>query len=131
MSPLPGSTSWNSGTVVERHSKPRSYIMRRGGRVYRRNRKHLQPSTQNTNVEKSFDQDDFWEINGPDHTWVSCDCAVSPSKLTQTPRAQPVSPAHGIPDTIIRENTSSASLGSPAKTTRSGRHVIPPKRLDL
>ena len=109
MSPLPASTSWKSGTVVERHAKPRSYIVRSGGRVYRRNRKHLRPSTQNATVKNSFDQDDFGEINVPVHTWVSRDHAVSPARLTPTPPAEPVSPARGTPDTIIRENTSSAS----------------------
>ena len=131
MSPLPGSTSWKPGTIVERHDKPRSYIVYSDGRVYQRNGKHLRPSTQNANVENSFDQDDFREINVPVHTSLSRDRAILPARQTPPLPAQPVSSARGTPATIIRENTSSASLGSPAKTMRSGRQVIPPKRLAL
>ena len=49
MSPLPGTKQWVPATVVEHHNTPRSYIVERKGRKYRRNRQQLRIATQQAN----------------------------------------------------------------------------------
>ena len=51
MSPLPGTKSWLPGTVVQPYGLPRSYVVKHGNRIYRRNRKHLRQSTKSANIE--------------------------------------------------------------------------------
>ena len=117
MSPLPGSTSWKPGTVIEKHDKPRSYIVRSGERVYRRYRKHLRLSTQSANSGNSFDQDDFGEISLPDRMSTSGDLAEQQPPKSTIPT--------NLPDRGTLDS-SATILGSPLKVTRSYRHVIPP-----
>ena len=50
-SPLPGTKSWLSGTVVQPYGLPRSYVVKHGNRIYIRNRKHLRQSTESANIE--------------------------------------------------------------------------------
>lgn len=109
MSPLPGSKSWTPGTVVKRYDKPRSYVVRSGGRLYRRNRKHLRLSTEIAN--KGNDQEDLGELPN--------DILPRPTMSSNTP------------PTVSSDIDSGESDRSPKYVTRSGRRVIPPKKLDI
>ena len=108
----PGETVWISdykenGTVLNETPQPRSYLVEtQTGRVLRRNRKHLTPNPK--------------------------------EKLASQLEAKPPAPDQPEKeDTLMKPNSPSASKEMenlqtspcPVKTTRSGRRVIPPKKL--
>ncbi len=57
---LTADSHWQPAVVVEKHEKPRSYLVQmQDGEIYRRNRKHLlkkkETSLQNSHIQDSFD----------------------------------------------------------------------------
>lgn len=109
MSPFPGSKTWTPATVAYHYGKPRSYVVRSGDRLYRRNRKHLRLSTETANR-----QDQLVELRDP----------------TDQETYQP-----GMRSPVVRNQHAPSpeyDNREPARyKTRSGRVVIPPRRLDL
>ncbi|XP_052809379.1 uncharacterized protein K02A2.6-like [Mya arenaria] len=111
ISPNPNSQNpgkWTPGIVVEKHDKPRSFVVQSGNRLYRRNRKHLRLATEGANNTAQW--------SGPDDT---------PTQTTaETPSSAPNSPAPNpkVPD----EPTCTSEY-----RTRSGRSVNKPQKLDL
>ena len=128
MLPLPGEKSWRPAEVVS-HTSPRSYVVKTDqGRLYRRNRRHLRRSTQDANVappttQVTYDDDDVQEL--PMDTG-SQDIPVTPPA---TPRAAPKPHAAPIPHATSEPTLPVADL--PTYTTRAGRTVRPPKKMDI
>ncbi|XP_061190021.1 uncharacterized protein LOC133197849 [Saccostrea echinata] len=100
----PGSMSLSPGIVVEKTDKPRSYLVKRKGRLYRRNRVHLHKSSENPQDEVD-EQDIPMEDSGPNEPTI---------ENTATPQVSDKPANH--------KNT---------HQTRSGRIVKPPEKLDL
>ena len=120
MAPSPGSKRWNPAIVVTRHVSPRSYIVESGGHEYRRNRRHLHRSTEAANTT-----DHCSDLSADDGT-LHLNNDQSPSPPTEPcdgSSSQQQEPA----------TTSSAETSQPDEpyTTRSGRAVRCPQRLDL
>ena len=115
-----GSKRWNPAIVVKRHVSPRSYIVEAGGHEYRRNRRHLRRSTEVANTTEHCT--DPSADDGTPH--LNNDQPPSPPKETwdgsSSQQQEPVT-------------TSSAETSQPDEpyTTRSGRTVRCPQRLDL
>ena len=132
ISPLPGSKSWKPGIVVEPSDKPRSYIVRSGNRIYRRNRRHLRSSTDRANSGGKQDQDDSFEA--PDSTQVpfsaNRDVSVSSGDSRLCEDSGTAAGTNSPFQTRSGAGTT-ASTSPQFQTTRSGRQVVPPKRLDL
>ena len=120
MAPSGGSKRWNPAIVVKRHVSPCSYIVESGGHEYHRNRRHLRRSTEAANTTEH--------------------CS-DPSADDSTPHLsndQPPSPPTELRDGSSSHHqepatTSSAETSQTDKpdTTRSGRTVRCPQRLDL
>ena len=110
MAPSPGSKRWNPAIVVKRHVSPRSYIVESGGHEYRRNRYY------STLLRSLFSDDGTPHLNNdqsPSPPTEPCDGSSSQQQEPAT--------------------TSSAETSQPDEpyTTRSGRAVRCPQRLDL
>ena len=120
MAPSPGSKMWNPAIVVKRHVSPRSYIVESGGHEYRRNRRHLRRSTEAANTT-----DHCSDLVADDSTPHLNNTMPSspPTELCDPPSCQQQEPA----------TTYSAETSQPDEpyTTRSGRAVRRPQRLDL
>ena len=120
MAPNPGFKRWNPAIVVKRHVSPRSYIVESGGHEYRRNRRHLHRSTEAANTTEHCS--DLSADDGKPH--LNNDQSPSPpTEPCDGPSSQQQEPA----------TTSSAEASQPEEqyTTRSGRAVRCPQRLDL
>lgn len=109
----PGEAVWitdrkSTGKIIDKADQPRSYIVQSGKRNYRRNRRHLIPST-----DFKPETDDTDDLN-------------SSPVLTDVPGSQVVPSCGG------KYNSNSSSGTPPALyVTRSGRTVRAPQRLDL
>ena len=98
-----------TGRVIERSPFPRSYLVQSGKRVYRRNRKNLIPSPNfQPEIEPDEDLDSF-----PDH---------------HLPDAELITP---VKQSAIQLSNSPGKPVPMQYTTRSGRTVRPPERLNL
>ena len=116
----PGSKRWNPAIVVKRHVSPRSYIVESGGHKYRSNRRHLRRSTEAANATEHCS--DLTADDGTPH--LNNDQSPSP----------PTEPCDGSSSRQQEPaTTSSAETSQPDEsyTTRSGRAVRCPERLDL
>jgi hypothetical protein len=100
--------TWKRAEVIDHHSSPRSYLVKDGQRVYRRNRKALRP----TNTP---------EPNKDNGTSLQVPVAQKDSD-TNTSAAQ------DDKVTNDRETNTTQSHDNKAVTTRSGRIVKPPAR---
>ena len=120
MAPSPGSKMCVPAIVVKRHVSPRSYIVESGRHEYRRNRRHLCRST-----EAATTTDHCLDIVADDSTPHLNNSMPSspPTELCDRPSSQQPAPT----------TTSSAEISQPDEsyTTRSGRAVRCPQRLDL
>lgn len=97
--PQQPNTSWKPGTVISEAHTPRSYIVKVGEKSYRRNRTHLRD-------------------------------APSPAKVTPVTEEEPK--ISSVPQNTEIETPCSSpqpSTAPPTTTTRSGRCVKPPQRL--
>ena len=135
MAPLPGSDSWLPATVIKHHESPRSFVVecQGSGRKYRRNRRHLRPCPPTGNSRAaSFPGNDVPTCT-PDFL-VEHDNSVSPS--FEDPSSSPPTTSDA-PKTLASDASTSANCNlppgttSPSQTTRSGRLIKKPKRLDL
>lgn len=117
--PQQGEKEWIHGVIVRHHEVPRSYVVLVGNRQLGRNRKHLRSSTHKAN-ETIDDQPDDGKLHVESTPKES---SQEPTSLTQA-------------TTNITENSddtqqASTSIAPKPNTTRSGRRVVPPKKLDL
>ena len=130
IAPFPGSKQWAAGTVVGNHGLPRSYIVKCGGRRYRRNRKHIRVSAHNANphiVEHHTSSSVRFPMEGNSST------PPTQSNTTELPTEPSVvngesTPAREVP---IPDTEESNETPAPNVVTRSGRTVKPPQRMDL
>ncbi len=113
--PEPGSKVWKPATVVEKHNTPRSYIVDTGERKLRRNRVALRSDSKLSNAAKPS----FQSLPPDDNLPVP---TVNPDM--QTPPQQEVQSTPPTPSPTKRGNNI-------AFTTRSGRSVRPPNKLNL
>ena len=101
------SGQWEKGKIVSKCEEPRSYLVKNPeGHTLRRNRIHLRESPQPHNV-------------------IDKDSCVNDSYCTDIPRQN----ESGVNEVPYKANTETM-VGSPG-TTRSGRAVKKPDRLDL
>ena len=122
----PLNNQWEAAQVVERASEPRSYIVSRGGRLIRRNRRDIRSRNVRENIEEPVG------------------VFVPTSALVHQP---PVMPQPVVPQTVVPVNptrTESQSVVSqppvpvpepdsapPGYITSRGRRTKPPEKLDL
>ncbi|CAC5402862.1 unnamed protein product [Mytilus coruscus] len=119
MTPLPGSKEWKPGTIVKRSDKPRSDIERRSdsenNRLCRRNHRHLRTSTttasKDINRETSSDNFEFDNL---------------PNRIESVPKEA----KHDNRPDVNKERVEEVK-SSDVTTTKSGRRVMKPKKLDL
>ncbi|XP_060080445.1 uncharacterized protein K02A2.6-like [Ylistrum balloti] len=104
------SAKWNPGTVIEKHSKPRSYIVSSGTRLYRRNRKFLRPS--------KFDQ----ELDEP--------VKIEPNMNDELCQPEPESTQRTIDPSNSGTPNPAITVKPPVRVTRSGKRVKTPKKVD-
>ena len=128
-------TKWKPGIVTSRYHKPRSYVVSSGDQIYRRNRKHIRVSSEKAN--RSYSDDDLPDIpyDSDDNTPIP----LSPRRRATSDNTMPLPrmASSGVPTT--RDNTEPPPHMAPPftatsrepYTTRSGRVVNKPKRLDL
>jgi transposase InsO family protein len=141
VAPFPGRKEWTPGVIVEHHKSPRSYIVKCGnGKKYRRNRKFLRLSTHEGNNQSVLNRD---------CQNVPCDIKSSvlvkeDSKQTvlapdiPMDKQQPPQP-EGCPcssvQSPVRQHdispTAGGNVSEELKTSRCGRVIKPPRRLDL
>ena len=109
----PGSKFHSPGTIVKKSHQPRSYVIESGGRLFRRNRKHLHKSQETAHSLP----DDNWEDQFDQPT-----SAPEKQSLQIQDKGQSVSPSKGSP-----------SIRQPPETkcTRLGRKVKALDRLNL
>ncbi|CAC5378857.1 unnamed protein product [Mytilus coruscus] len=119
MIPLPGFKEWKPGTIVKHSDKPRSYIVKRSdsenNRLYRRNRKHLRTST--TTASKDINREttsDNFELDN------------LPNRIETVPKEA----KHDNRPDVNKERDEEVK-SSDVTTTKSGRRVKKPERLDL
>lgn len=106
---------WTPGIVVERHDKPRSYVVQSENRLYRRNRKHLRMATKGANDAEQPTNDTGQSSTTDDY----------PATMqTPTPSPDVSSPRPKEPDKPIQPSEFSYR-------TRSGRSVNKPQKLNL
>lgn len=117
--PQQGEKEWIPGVIVRHHEAPRSYMVQVGNRQLRRNRKHLRSSTHKAN-ETIDDQPDDGKLHVESPPKES---SQEPTSLTQATTNKTENSDH--------TQQASTSITPKPNTTRSGRHVIPPKKLDL
>ena len=126
-------TKWKPGIVTSRYHKPRSYVVSSGDQIYRRNRKHIRVSSEKAN--RSYSDDDLPDIpyDSDDDTPIPLRRRAPSDNTMPLPRMA----SSGVPTT--RDNTEPPPHMAPPftatsrepYTTRSGRVVNKPKRLDL
>lgn len=117
--PQQGEKEWIPGVIVRHHEAPRSYMVQVGNRQLRRNRKHLRSSTHKAN-ETIDDQPDDGKLHVESPPKES---SQEPTSLTQATTNKTENSDH--------TQQASTSITPKPNTTRSGRRVIPPKKLDL
>ena len=120
MAPSPGSKMWNPANVVKRHVSPRSYIVESGGHEYRRNRRHLRRSTEAANTTEHCSDSATDDSTPHPNNALSSSAFMEPCDCPSNHQPEP-------------DTTSSAEISQPDEpyTTRSGRAVRCPQRLDL
>ena len=129
--PEQGSKVWTPAVVKEHHNAPRSYIVDTGRRQLRRNRVALRRSTEAANQSPK-------EPAQPDIT-----CSEAPTRVNQPeppnntegdialalPTPPPETPR--CPRAMQSAQAEATHSASPNKTTRSGRNIKAPIKLDL
>ena len=133
MAPLPGTKRWLPATIEERHRSPRSYVLNHNGRKYRRNRKHIRLATHEANRERSGETtiipETWFQSKGGRSTPVPVS-RPAPQQKEGGPASSP-SDSPRPPERASRPAVSTHTSATAAYTTRSGRTVKTPDRLNL
>ena len=119
-----GVTVWVSdrkekGVVVRKDSAPRSYHVQTPSTTVRRNRQQI----------VRLPEPEIQERQTPSETKIPLRGTVTPTK--STPNQQDIQTDKQPPKGEDRTQTKSSQDTQKVTTTRSGRRVIPPQRLDL
>jgi len=120
MAPSPGSKMWNPAIVVKRHASPRSYIVESGGREYRRNQRDLRRSTEAANTTEHCS-----DLAADDNT------PYLNNNQSSSPPTEPCGRSSSHQQEPAAASSSETSRPDEPYTTRSGRAVRCPQRLDL
>ena len=119
MAPYPGHRTWTPGVILQPHCTPRSYVVESGGRQFRRTRQHLRISTPAANRLRHEVVNEPWpELPDP--------VPVTPMRPPAHPEPRP-SPLRER----LRSVQAQPDLSGELYTTRRGRVVKPPDRLNL
>lgn len=120
MAPSPGSKMWNPAIIVKRHVSPRSYIVESGGQEYHCNWRHLHRSTEAANTTEHCSDSIADDSTPHTNNALSSSTSMEPCDCPWNHQQEPAT-------------TSSAEISQPDEpyTTRSGRAVRCPQRLDL
>ena len=135
--PEPGSKEWRAATVVQKHALPRSYVVDVGGRRIRRNRVALRIDSAKSHAE--------YQKCHPNSVQQPEPCSGNPCTVptfqADTQMEQPVqdhnpdlttAPPPSPPATALPPPSDTAEAKDSAPyTTRSGRRVKKPSRLNL
>ena len=115
--PYPGSHKWTPGVVVRPHCAPRSYIVDSGGKRFCRNSQHLRASTAAANQSRHMMCDEPWrETPG--------------LPAVKEPQPPPAPPEYHSSSRVVASSVPQTRPGE-LYTTRRGRVVKPPDRLDM
>ena len=116
MLPLPKDSSWRKGTVQEQVGTRSYNVQTEEGQTYRRNRRHLRTS-HHTPEDKTYYDEQEQDFSVP-----------RPASPLNT-----LSPRNGHNPPSICEGTieTHQRTGDQATTTRSGRRVFKPEKLNL
>lgn len=80
--------SWSRATIESKHKSPRSYIVNRNGKRFRRNRRMLRPTRSPkpppryvpdipvTNSTQNYDSDNLADIGNPDLTQIPMETEI-------------------------------------------------------
>ena len=133
--PEPGLKEWRAATVVQKHALPRSYVVEVGGQRIRRNRVALRNDSTKSHMGYLKRQGNIPQQTEPelDKTHAGSTFPASP-QIESSPREYHLSPsaAEEIPAGDVQPSSHLAeSKDQPSYTTRSGRLVKKPVRLDL
>ena len=120
IAPSPGSKMLNPAIVVKRHVSLRSYIVESGGREYRRNRRDLRRSTEAANTTEHCS--DLAEDDNTPHL---------NNNQSSSPPTKPCDPSSSQQQEPATTSSDETSRPDEPYTTRSGRAVRCPQRLDL
>ena len=128
---------WTPGIVQAKHATPRSYIIATDKGTYRRNRRHVRQSREKP-TDHSVPQHEFIhdsDMRNPRDPVPCLESLAMPQSnnssplLSCTPTSCPSTPTSGVGNPVCSNTDTSNSNTS--ITTRSGRVVRAPHRLDL
>jgi transposase InsO family protein len=108
-----GDVPWKPGIVVGKYEKPRSYVVRSGNQLYRRNRKHLRACSETANRETVDDSE-------PPDPIIDTYIDKPMPEVAMKANEKPTSPRQ-----------SSQKAQDSQVVTRSGRSVKKPVKFDL
>ena len=119
MAPYPGHRTWTPGVILQPHCTPRSYVVESGGRQFRHTRQHLRTSTPTANWSRHEVVNEPWpELPDP--------APVTPMRPPAHPEPRPSPPRERL-----RSVQAQPDQSGELHTTRRGRVVKPPNRLNL
>ncbi|XP_077394993.1 visual pigment-like receptor peropsin isoform X1 [Festucalex cinctus] len=116
MAPYPGSPRWSPGVILRSHTAPRSYVVESGGKQFRRTSQHLRTSTPIANRSRRTICSESWS-EVPERAPPAMAQSPAPPELCVSTRREP--------------SESSQLHSKEPYTTRRGRVVKPPDRLNL
>ena len=140
MSPFPGTKNWVPATIVRHHEEPRSYVVDREGRKYRRNRQHLRLATHKANERSCISNEPYRATVAHRPTPDIPPNDIVPERPVDAIPTKPLSPkkaTHSSVDSptgallIPTGREDSAHGDGEHYRTSSGRVSRPPRRLDL
>lgn len=124
MQPYPGNKRWTPGVILKQHSAPRSYVVETGGKTFRRSSQHLRTSTATANQSRHVWYDNELWLERPE----------TPAPKEQRPPAAPPelnpSPRRSTASPEVPQHSPRPQPGE-LYTTRRGRVIKPPDRMDL
>jgi len=133
--PEPGSKEWRAATVVQKHVLPRSYVVEVGGQRIRRNRVALRNDSTTSHIGYRKRHGNIVQQTEPepDKTHAAPTFPASP-QMEPSPQEYHLKPstAEEIPAGDVPPLSDRAEAKDPPLyTTRSGRLIKKPIRLDL
>ena len=125
------STLKTSGTVIDNHHNPRSFIIQTDSGVIRRNRTHLVPTNENNSPADTTKTSD----SGCRSLSPQCSHSKSTTAPLQQPDLQSSPPASSHPPDVPpppvqRNETPKRTTNPTTVVTRAGRKVKEPKKLN-
>ena len=122
-----------SGTVIDNHHSPRSFIIQTDGGVIRRNRTHLVATNENNSpadTTKTTSNSGCRSCSPPSSHSKSITAPLQQPDLQSSPPASS-SPPDVPPPPVQRNETPKRTTNPTTVVTRAGRKVKEPKKLNL